>query len=207
MQGLINEVGAVCVKLPIDVCPTSSADHRRYLCIVMDSRRDPKALGSELPFLPHYEAISRVCLERAVLIVDGSLRVQRRRMEPDAYIRRWRRALDEAIEIDQLRSHVGLQAVAKLQLDAPATFLAARPRWVNPPYPTPAALIAARSNEVRTDGGRITMEIDLAAPNGARDAWWLHDWLRGGDGECTLCISPVTLARSPRPAAMQEMAA
>lgn len=207
MQGLINEVGAVCVTLPLDVCPMSCADSRRYLCIVMDSRRDPLALGTGLPFLPRYEVISMVCSERAVLLVEGTLRVQRRRMEPDAYIRRWRRALDEAISIEQLRSHVGLQAIASFDIDASEQFLAARPRWINPPYPTPSALLDARSADVRSNDDRCSLAIDLASPNGARDAWWLNDWMRGTDGTGALSISPSSLASAQRPVTRQEVMA
>ena len=198
-----NETRLVCVKLPADVCPTSGPSDPRYLSIIFESDQPPVAVGNELsglPFLPHYETVTRACAQRAALTVDGSLRVNGQRIEPDAYIRRWRQALADAITVDQLR-HKALQVSAEFSLNPGSPALLARPRWINPPYPNLAALVEVHAQEKLARGGVlcehanpvwITLSLDLSRPNGARDAWWLDDGLdsrrAAEQGECRLCI-------------------
>jgi hypothetical protein len=198
----INEVELVCIKLPADVSPTSSADDPRFLSILLDEGQPPRPFGAGLPFLPRYETIGRVCTQRATLAVDGSLRVRGRCIEPDAYIRRWRQALADACSLEQLRDRIGLQLVADIDFEPTRDVLTAKPRWINAPYPTPAALAQAHGEHVqpRAAGSRrFRMSIDLATPHGARDAWWLDDWVDPSHGASRLVI-----IRAARPGSAQR---
>lgn len=175
----IDETNLVCVKLPADVCPTSSSDSPRYLSLIFERDAQPRALGSGMAFEPHYAVISRACLERATFTVDGSLRVKGKRIEPEAYLRRWRAALESAIGIEQLHQRCGLHPVAQFFFKPSADLLARKPRWVAPPFQTLGALIDIHRSNVKCfgSGGYSLLQIDLAARHGARDAWWLEDWL------------------------------
>lgn len=191
----IDETDLVCVKLPADVCPTSSADSPRYLAIIFEQEAPPRAFGSGMNFQPKYAVISRTCMERATLTVDGSLRVKGKRIEPEDYLRRWRAALESAIAVEQLHQRCGLRPLAQFFFKPTADLLARRARWIHPPFETLGALLDLHKPNVHqvyqvlgTD--RVSsMHIDLAARHGARDAWWLEDWLEAKPEDSILRLS------------------
>ena len=209
----INETRLVCVKLPANLCPFTSEEQPRYLGIVFDERhsdsrpdspapslQEPHALTHAsrqggLPFLPRYELVSLAFSQRAVDTLDGTLRVSGRRVEPEAYLHRWRKALDEAITVDQLRAH-RLRLVAEIVLDPAAPCLVRRPNWINAPFPNLAALLQSRGGLVGLAQQRDTelhptwgqLSLDLSHPDAARDAWWLDDGLDANQGESRLRI-------------------
>ena len=209
----INETRLVCVKLPANLCPFTSEEQPRYLCIVFDERHgdsmpgspaqqvlDPQVLNhagkhAGLPCLPRYEAVSLACSQRAVDTLDGTLRVAGKRIEPEAYLRRWRKALEEAVTVDQLRGH-RLQLVVEFILDPAAPCLSRRPNWINAPFPNLAALLLSRGGLVELAHPRDAelhpgwgqLSLDLSHPDAARDAWWLDDGLDACHGECRLRI-------------------
>lgn len=213
----IDETRLVCVKLPANLCPFTSEEQPRYLGIVFDDRhgagsthspahspapeqQEPQVLthaGKQggLPFLPRYELVSLACSQRAVDTLDGKLRVAGKRIEPEAYIRRWRQALAEAITVDQLRAH-RLQLVADFVLDPAAPCLLRRPHWINAPFPSLAALLQSRGGLVELAHQRDAelhptwgqLSLDLSHPDAARDAWWLDDGLDAAQGESRLRI-------------------
>ena len=134
-------------------------------------------------------------MERATLTVDGSLRVKGKRIEPEDYLRRWRAALDSAIGIEQLHLRCGLHPLAQFFFKPTADLLARRARWIHPPFETLGALLDLHKPNVHqvyqvlgTD--RVSsMHIDLAARHGARDAWWLEDWLEAKPEDSILRLS------------------
>lgn len=199
-----DETDLVCVKLPADVCPTSSADSPRYLAIIFEHDAPPRAMGPGMDFLPKYEVIARACMERAPLTVDGSLRVKGKRIEPEAYIGHWRAALDAAIGIEQLHQRCGLHPLAEFFIVPTTEVMAQKARWINPPFETLGALLELHRPNVRelsevlevsevSPGHQAhgtapvnSLQIDLTARHGARDAWWLDDWLARTPDVCFL---------------------
>ena len=198
----LNETDLVCVKLPPDVSPTSSEDSPRYLAIALNDDDSPRCLGTGLSFLPHYEVMARACMERAVLTVDGSLRVKGRRVEPDTYLRRWRAALKAAISLDQLPRRCGLHAVAEFRFVATDALLHAKPRWVNSPYLNLTSLLQAHGPNHNSRRGEASLLINLAARNGARDAWWANDWIVSS--QASQAATPLVL-RFKSPADIQPL--
>ena len=227
----INETRLVCVKLPANLCPFTSDEQPRYLSIVFDEQcgscppaspaqavLEPKALtfvGKKggLPCLPRYEAVSLACSQRAVDTLDGTLRVAGKRIEPEAYLRRWRKALAEAITVEQLRAH-RLQLVAEFVMDPTASCLSRRPSWTNPPFPSLAALLESRGGlaaltqpqdeELHPTWGQLS--LDLSLPDAARDAWWLDDGLDVSQGECRLRIRSLSTSSAlPSAASTAEL--
>jgi len=74
----INEVARVAIALPEDTCFYS--DHR-FIAVAFDDGIDGvthEILGASRPYLPFfagYEIFSRLCGDRAMRTVDGTLRV------------------------------------------------------------------------------------------------------------------------------------
>jgi hypothetical protein len=177
----IDEQEAVCILLPPDVCPTSSAESPRYLSFLRHRGAPPEVFGAGIAFLPHYEVISRVCATRATLTVDGQLRCNGRRVTPEAYLRLWRRALDGAVPIDQVARRRGLRPVAAFDWVHTEVLSQARAYWIEPPYPNFGELLKAHHDRLaitQADGQSMArLEIDLTAHHGARDAWLVEDYL------------------------------
>ena len=200
----INETEITCVKLPANVCPTSSVDHPRFLSIIRIQQSSLALLGTGLPFFPEYEVIARACRERAMLTVDGSLRVNARRIEPDKYLLRWRKALKKAVPISGVIVEFWRCPVAVLEWKHAELLEQIKPRWVEPPYRSFGELLQAHEAQVSSFPRRADLsepedtganwsatseasatsgtsmrrlQIDLASPNGARDAWWAEDFL------------------------------
>jgi hypothetical protein len=139
-----------------------------------------------------WELILSICRDRAVRTPSGELRVNGRRIEPDAYLRRWRKVIANAVPLCRLRQELRLQLVATFSWpvrDGAALRGKARSHThTHVPYDTLGALLLARAQaqdlapDAGRSDGREVVHIGLDAPNGARDAWWVGDCLRGEEG-------------------------
>ena len=185
-----NELQAICVQLPPDVCPTASAGSPRFLAITQDDDQPASVLGSGIPFIPAYQLIWQVCRHRAVLTVDSRLRINGRAITPEAYLQRWRSALAQAVPIHHLPAERALRPVAVFVWRHTDAQRQIKPRWITPPYVSFGELLDAHGQHITmsiAEGHPLTrLEIDLTAPHGARDAWWADDFLAHRHG----CAAP-----------------
>lgn len=192
----INEEDIACIRLQDDVCATSSADSPRYLIAVRRKGEPPVLLGEKLNYLLGYEVIGHVCRHLAPLTVDGTLRVNNRRIAPDAYIRRWRQALEDPLHMEQFARAWRVRPVATIQWSYVPAMAGTRPYWLGSPFPTFGELLMSRHTDLRHTGygSRTSLEIDLTSANGPRDAWWASDWVHHltrqatGDSAATTAI-------------------
>lgn len=179
---VLNELDAFCVVLPADLCPMTSRDHLRYLAVVNDEGVGHHPLGRGLSFEPATWLIACICRERAIDTVDASLLVDGRQITPEKYLQRWRALLEQPVAVRELGERKRLQAVAIFQWRHSAALAARKATWVTPPCATFGELLHAHGcNSLATcelDPPAVTtLEIDLAMPAGARDAWWVNDYL------------------------------
>jgi len=200
---IVNELQAICIRLPPDVSPTSSPDSPRYLCIARHADRPACVLGDGLAYCAHYQLIESICGTRATLTVDGQLRVSGRRVTPEAYINRWREALAKPVPIDRASSSLWLVRVAVFEWQHSVALNQAKPRWINPPCSRFGALLDAHGDQLviaPVDGVvRAQLQIDLTRPNGARDAWWVADFLGYGSTRATAAPRIAIELRKPSP--------
>lgn len=177
----INELQVACAQLPPDVCPTASADSPRFLAIVRDEGQPATVLGEAIPFIPPYQLIGEVCRHRAVLTVDDRLLVHGRPITPEAYLQRWRRALAQAVPFDRVPVQLAFRPVAVFVWRHTDAQRRLKPHWITPPYASFGELLDAHCQHTTVsivDGQpQVRLEIDLTAPQGARDAWWADDYL------------------------------
>lgn len=196
MSSFVNETLAVAVRLPDDGARnTFDIDEPRFVAIVAEDGH----MACALPFgrYQDWELIHLICRERAVRTPSGALRVNGRRIEPDAYLRRWRRAIADAVPLCRLRHELRLQLVATFSwpVGAGATLRGKARLNAHVPYDTLGSLLLARAQaqDLAPDAGRSegreVVHIGLDAPNGARDAWWVGDWLRNVEGaRCSIGV-------------------
>lgn len=183
----INELDAFCIAMPADLCPFTAVDHLRYLAVVGNEAALPggsieyRVMGTGIPAEPATSLIRRVCVERAVDTVDGTLRVQGARLTPEAYIQRWRQRLAAPLTLGELAVAKGLQTVAVFEWRHSEAIGQRKAGWVNAPFPNFQALLLALGQPPASGAhwqGELTrLEIDLAGEHGARNAWWVDDWL------------------------------
>lgn len=220
----INELQVVCVQLPSDVCPTASVESPRLLAIVRDDDRPSTVLGDGIPFIPPYQLIREVCRRRAVLTVDDRLLVHGRRITPEAYLQRWRCALAQAVPIDRVPAQLAFRPVAVFVWRHTDAQRRIKPQWIKPPYASFGELLDAHCQHTKVsivDGQPLVrLEIDLTAPQGARDAWWADDYLAYRSDrialnfigielrhpDSTLLIQATTADRHPQPAVATHQA-
>jgi hypothetical protein len=179
---VLNEIDAFCVALPADLCPFTGQHHLRYLAVVDVEGVGHRPVGRYLPFEPSTYLIRTLCVERAVDAVDGTLIVRGQRVTPEAYLQAWRDRLAQPLSLLELAERKHLQAIAVFEWRHSAAIENRKATWVQPPYPTFGELLRARgcSCGAPCHSGLPSirrLEIDLAAPTGARDAWWADDFL------------------------------
>lgn len=178
----INELDAFCVVLPSNLCPFTSDAERRYLAVVNDESLSYRALGGQRPYFTRSGLIGHVCTERASDTVDRQLIVNGQPVRPEAYIERWRVRLASALTLDELATRKQLQVIAVFEWWHDATVEALEPSWSGPPFVNFGALLALHASDVRVLDRRLNgeihgLQVDLAAHNGARDAWWAAEFL------------------------------
>lgn len=178
----INELHALCIELPENTGPFSSADHRCYLAVVHDEDLGYRVLGRQHPFFSATGLMQHICAARAIDTVERMLLVQGRAVSPEAYIQRWRTLLARPRTLDQLAMHDRLRVGASFQWRRRPGQGSVKARWSQPPFVTFGELLQAHgcAAERQDDGNETLCElhVDLMQPLGARDAWWAFDFLR-----------------------------
>ena len=200
----INEIDAFCIALPADLCPFTEPDHLRYLCVIghasaaNPNKVEYRTLGRGFSTEPASAVIRRVCSELAIETVDATRVVRGHPIPPEAYIERWRERLTGAIRLDRLVLDKELRAVAIFEWAHEPRFADKKPRWVKAPFESFGELLASRQFEPAPAGYLTRLEIDLAEPNGARDAWWADDFLSAVDRAKNLVDVRIELRRTHR---------
>lgn len=170
-----NEVGRVIIHLPDDA--TFYRD-RSYLPIaidLVDGKQIPSLLRSDehgIDYMAGYEIFSALCSDRAQRTVDRRLLVDAAPITPERYLSLWRSAIGCSIPPEEASKTLGIQAVAVLQ--APLAAMAgASSSWTSCPFGAFEAFQAKYRRELNvSDDGVFTLELDLARPEAARDAYY-----------------------------------
>lgn len=170
-----NEVGRVVIHLPDDA--TFYRD-RSYLPIaidLVDGTQIPSLLRSDshgIDYMAGYEIFSALCSDRAQRTVERSLLVDNAPITPEGYLGLWRSAIGNSMPPEAASKTLGIQAVAVLQ--APLAAMAgARSSWTSCPFGAFEAFQAKYRRELNaSDDGVFTLELDLARPEAARDAYY-----------------------------------
>lgn len=179
----INELDAFCISLPLDLCPTSGPGNVRLMPVVLVEHVGHHTLGRHIPTSPAWDVIGRICRDRASMTVDHSLLVNGMPISPEHYIKRWRVRVENPVPLSRLALDKGMQAVAVFQWRHSPELAARKASWVNPAFACFGDLLAAHgrdADEVTLGQGErplSTLKVDLAAPGGARAAWWADDFL------------------------------
>jgi hypothetical protein len=177
----INECGAFALLLPADVCPFSSVDSPMYLVVAENSDQVLQVVGKGIAFASHHQVIKDVCRWRAVLTVDGQLRVNGKVVKPEVYLKQWRNVLASATPVEQSVRFLRVRPVATFSWRHDTWRAELKPRWINAPYPCFSALLELHAErlQIKTpdDQRMSSLEIDLTTSHGARDAWWADDFL------------------------------
>ncbi|HRO59093.1 MAG TPA: hypothetical protein PK177_08010 [Burkholderiaceae bacterium] len=114
-----DEVTRIVVRLPDDVSPNPGAT--RFVAIAEEKLGDvccpPILLDDALPdaFMSGYELVDRLCMGRAQRVVDGAIRVAGSVVTPEGYLRLWRMARDEAVELRALERGYAISLTFSLQ--------------------------------------------------------------------------------------------
>jgi hypothetical protein len=182
-----TETQALVLRLPDGSHPLALPGQAYFLPVIVDHERRPETLSPGVRWMYAGEVIRHICRTRAVAVVDGTLRVAgERRMTPERYIERWRQAIRHSVPIDAAAIHLDLQAVAVFEFDPRAVPLA-RTDWSNPPGAGLQGLLDAHRDQERDACERqqgsqaCRLAVDLTTNRGARDAWWIQDYLRPRD--------------------------
>lgn len=180
-----NEIERVAIVLPQD---TTFYHEQRYLAVAWDKETAGATTGQiigdhrqRLPFLAGYHLFSKLCGDRAMRTVDGSLRVNGQVITPERYLSLWRGTLAKPITAEQFTERHGQQVL--LVLGAPlAPLRGQRSAWTSSPFVYFDDFEAAHRDriEYRTDGGSEHFEIalDLREPNAARDAFYAASFIQ-----------------------------
>jgi hypothetical protein len=197
-----NEVGRVVIHLPDDA--TFYRD-RSYLPIaidLVDGTQIPSLLRSDshgIDYMAGYEIFSALCSARAQRTVDRSLLVDNAPITPERYLGLWRSAIGNSMPPQAASKTFGIQAVAVLQ--APLADLAgARSSWTSCPFGAFETFQDKYRRELNVSSdGVFTLELDLARPGAARDAYYAASMvstrLRHGS---TAWRASIELRTSPR---------
>lgn len=170
-----NEIGRVVIHLPDDA---TFYRHRSYLPIaidLVDGTQIPSLLRSDshgIDYMAGYEVFSALCSNRAQRTVDRSLLVDNEHITPERYLGLWRSAIGNSMPPEAASKALAIQAVAVLQ--APLAALAgARSSWTSCPFGAFEAFQDKYRCELKvSNDGVFTLELDLARPEAARDAYY-----------------------------------
>lgn len=170
-----NEVGRVIIHLPDDA--TFYRD-RSYLPIaidLVDGKQIPSLLRSDehgIDYMAGYEIFSALCSDRAQRTVDRRLLANAAPITPERYLSLWRSAIGSSIPPEEASKTLGIQAVAVLQAPL-AAMTGARSSWTSCPFGAFEAFQTKyRHDQNVSDDGVFTLELDLARPEAARDAYY-----------------------------------
>ena len=171
----VDEVGRLVIHLPDDATFYGA---RSYLPIALDLvervktpsllRPDPQGIN----YMAQYEVFSALCSDRAQRTVDQTLRVGGQPTKPERYLGLWRDAIAASVSAESAAEEHDIRVVAVLQAPL-AAMASAKSSWTCCPFGTFAAFQARYANQMDLTGdGAFTLELDLARPGAARDAYY-----------------------------------
>lgn len=176
IRSKIDEIDRIAVRLPADTTFYGTPMHVAMAVDADGEASVPVLLGQQhgLRYLAQYELVSLLCEGRAQLTVDGQLRCGGRRVSPEQYLGLWRKALSAPTSAQDLYEERGWTLAVRL--DGPlsdAIWEDRKSGWTCCPFQTFAAFRARYANRLalRADG-RFTLDIDLAEPDGPRNAFY-----------------------------------
>ena len=177
----INEVGRAAIVLPND---TSFYSTPLFIAVAFDAGTHgvtPEILGasrSTLPFLAAYEIFSRLCGDRAMRTVDGSLRVDGDVVTPERYLGLWRTGIGQASTPEQFAERHALCAYVELGGRFEG-LRGQRASWSSSPFKTFDHFETAYRERIDylDDNERFRVEFDLRQTHAARDAFYLESFL------------------------------
>lgn len=208
-ESVIDEQAIGVLRLPFDANPPMH-EIPRYLALVRDAGKPWRCLMPQLFDWPYASGIIQtVCEHRAVLTVDGELRVARRRVTPEAYLRRWRRAIGDAGDITFWRTLDSVRPVSRFDLDTPVLRSAAArrtdcefrdlPELLNAIIDSGTGVLCRGTPaEPSSESAPIALRlsIDLTKRDGARHAWWAQHLLCSVPQATSRCWSRSTIEMS-----------
>jgi hypothetical protein len=172
----VDEIDRLAVRLP---CEATFYGTPMYVALAVDADGDaklPVLLGQQhgLRFFAQYELISLLCGDRAQLAVDGQLRCGGVRISPEHYLGLWRKALSASPSAQEVYEKRGWTLAVRLAGPlSDAHWDGRRSGWMCCPFQTFAAFRTRYANRLEQHGdGRFTVDIDLAEPDGARNAFY-----------------------------------
>ena len=209
LESFIDEQAIAVLRLPSNACPQSQ-DIPRYLALVRDAGKPWRCLMPQVVDWPHAcSIIQSVCEHRAVLTVDGGLRVGRRRVTPEIYLRRWRRAIGAAGDITLWRTLDSVRPLARFEFDARVLTASGADRPNRDFHDLPAlvnaiidngtgVLAQGLSSEPSSESSPtvLRLSIDLTQRDGARHAWWARHLLQSLPASISLRVFVVTIEMS-----------
>jgi hypothetical protein len=200
----VDEVDRIAVRLPDDATFYGTP---MFVAIAVDlgcEGIEPVLLGQHhrLRFLAQYEVMSLLCDDRAQLAVDGQLRCRGARVTPEHYLALWRKALLAPLSAQELYEQHGWSLIARLK--GPLSDPRWRDRtsgWTCCPFKTFAAFRERYGDRLEHQcEGRFSLDIDLAEPDGARNAFYGESLLSavlGHQGPWSAKLSLVREALTP----------
>lgn len=170
-----NEVGRVIIHLPADATLYRDRSYLPIAIDLVDGKRVPSLLRSDehgIDYMAGYEIFSALCSDRAQRTVDRRLLADAAPIAPERYLSLWRSAIGSSIPPEEAAKTLGIQAVAVVQAPL-ANMAGARSSWTSCPFGSFEAFQAKYLRELNvSDDGVFTLELDLAGPEAARDAYY-----------------------------------
>lgn len=172
----VDEIDRIAVRLPSEATFYGTP---MYVALAVDADGEaelPVLLGQQhcLRFFAQYELFSLLCGERAQLAVDGQLRCRGARVSPEHYLGLWRKALSASSSAQDVYDQRGWTLAVRLAGPlSDALWDGRRSGWTCCPFQTFAGFRTRYANRLEQHGdGRFTVDIDLAEPDGARNAFY-----------------------------------
>lgn len=175
MTKLTDEVDRIVVRLPDDSTLFSGPT---YVPVAVDASElgsVPSLLENDagIGFLAEYQLFARLCSSRALKTVGGELLVRGKPVQPEQYLRLWRKAIASAISPAQLFERRGwtLRVDFTGPLNDPA-YDQGTSSWTDCPFRTYGGFRARFANEIeRLEDGEDFLSLDLRLPGVAREAF------------------------------------
>jgi hypothetical protein len=176
-EKLVDEIDRITIRLPTDATVFRTPT---FLALTLDAEAGSNTpVPSLLPeheclrYLAQYELMSVLCARRAQWAVDGRLRCQGSRVTPERYLGLWRKALTEPLSPQEVFDQRGWSLVARLNGPlSDASLMKRKSGWTCCPFQTFGGFQARYRDRLQDDGTqRFSVDIDLAEPDGARNAF------------------------------------
>lgn len=171
----IDEVGRLVIHLPDDATFYGDQSYLPIALDLVDGVKTPSLLRPApqgVNYMAQYEVFSALCSDRAQRTVDQTLLVGGNPTKPERYLGLWRNAIAASISAESAAEEHGIRVVAVLRAPL-AAMASAKSSWTSCPFGTFAAFQAKYTKQMApTDGGAFALELDLARPGAARDAYY-----------------------------------